>query len=204
MTESGVCVCMCFACFRPALARTRTVPDAELIALVAPSSPCWLIYKVHTSRNLFKGHSTPQRRNPFLLPKYSHILSPAPCCPAPCCPSPVPLSSAPAIFLHRLLVGREPSPEMEHPRSTWPIPGYMPGGSVLSHIPRAQAREKSMKKSTPVYSARIGTHLIQLGTNFAVEPTLMKLSSYAQRDHASPGFHALLPLTKYTTTFRRR
>ena len=38
MTESGVCVYMCFACFRPALARTRTVPDAELIALVAPSS----------------------------------------------------------------------------------------------------------------------------------------------------------------------
>ena len=97
-----------------------------------------------------------------------------------------------------------PLPRAEHPRSTWPIPGYMPGGSVLSHIPRAQAQEKSMKKSTPVYSARIGTHLIQLGTDFAVETTLMKLSSYAQRDPASPGFHALLPLTQYTTTFRRR
>ena len=58
------------------------------------------------------------------------------------------------------------------------------------------------EKEHAVYSARIATSLIQLGTNFAVEPTLIKLSSYAQRDPASPGFQALLPLTKYATTFR--
>ena len=55
-----------------------------------------------------------------------------------------------------------------------------------------------------LYSARIEISLIQLETNLAVEPTLMKLSSYAQRDPASPDFHALHPLTKYATTFRCR
>ena len=63
----------------------------------------------------------------------------------------------------------------------------------------ATYRERKLKRN---HSARMETDLIQLGTDFAVETTLMKLSSYAQRDPASPGFHALLPLTKYTTTFR--
>ena len=61
-----------------------------------------------------------------------------------------------------------------------------------------------MKKNTPVYSAKMDTSLMQLGTHFAVDLTLMQLSSYAQRDPASPSFHALLPLAQYTTTFRRR
>ena len=160
-----MCVCMCFACFRPALARTRTVPDAELIALVAPSSPCWLIYKVHTSRNLFKGHSTPQRRK-------------KPSSPPQVLPHPFP---CPVLSTHAAH-GRYPA-TCQEARSS------------------ATYRERKLRRN---HSARMETHLIQLGTDFAVETTLMKLSSYAQRDPASPGFHALLPLTQYTTTFRRR
>ena len=153
MTESGVCVCV----FRPALARTRTVPDAELlIAPAAPSSTCWLIYKVYSSRNLFKGHSTPPQVLPY---------------PFPC----------PVLSTHAAH-GRYPA-TCQEARSS------------------ATYRERKLRRN---HSARMETDLIQLGTDFAVETTLMKLSSYAQRDPASPGFHALLPLTQYTTTFRRR
>ena len=76
----------------------------------------------------------------------------------------------------------------------------------LSHCPESteheKYRERTSAKCTPVYSGSICTSLIQLGTKFAVEPTLMKLSSYAQRDPASPSFHALPPLIKYATIFR--
>ena len=77
-----------------------------------------------------------------------------------------------------------PLPRAEHPRSTWPIPGYMPGGSVLSHIPRAQAQEKSFcqdgnRFDTARDGLRRGDHLDETVLVRPKGPCFTKLPCFA-------------------------